>query len=442
VTAPFTPREFLSWGRVLRAGHEIATPSFRDELPGLITRADPGSLLPVGLGRSYGDSGLNPDGRLIDMTRLDRLISLDATAGKVRAEAGLSLGRLLGTVVPQGWFTATTPGTRFVTLGGMIANDVHGKNHHRAGSLGCSVTGMDLLRSDGHLRTLSPSRDSELFAATIGGLGLTGVMTTVDLDLVPIRSAYLDVERIAFGHVRDYFKLAAESADNHEHTVSWIDCSSGGASLGRGIFQRARWLEDGDLTPHASRGALSMPIDAPGFTLNGLSVRMFNSLYFQLQKSGADHTRMHYGSFFYPLDAIGQWNRLYGRRGFYQYQCVIPPVAAGMAVEELLRQIAKSGASSFLSVLKTLGPKPSPGLLSFPREGATLALDFANKGPSTLALLARLDDIVREAQGRLYPAKDGRIPAVMFRASYPHWQRFAAQVDPGFSSSFWRRVAA
>ena len=437
----FSPNaEFLSWGRVERASQEVAAPHFRDELKALLTEPGDRSLLAVGRGRSYGESCLNGGQRLIDMTRLDRLIAVDPVKGVVQAEAGLALGDLLRHIVPRGWFTTTTPGTRHATLGGLVANDVHGKNHHRSGSFGRGIRKLGLLRSDRGQLDLAAGQGDELFAATIGGLGLTGVITSVELELAPIRSAYLDVERIAFGHLRDFFRLAAESADSHEHTVAWIDCAAGGSDLGRGIFQRANWLEDGDLAPHSDSG-LTVPFETPAVLLNAVTVRAFNGLYYRLQKSGSARQRMHYAPFFYPLDKVDHWNRLYGRSGFYQYQCVVPPSAAEAATEELLREIAGSGAASVLSVLKTLGAARSPGLLSFAREGATLALDVANRGPATLALLGRLDAIVRQAGGRLYPAKDGRMPADMFRAGYPEWTSFAQHVDPRFSSNFWRRVA-
>lgn len=431
--------QFLSWGRVERVTQEVAAPAFRDELPALLAASGGRSLLAVGHGRSYGDSCLNGGQRLIDMTRLDRLIALDSTRGIVQTEAGIALGDLLRHIVPKGWFTTTAPGTRHATLGGLLANDVHGKNHHRAGSFGRGVRRLGLLRSDLGQIDLAPD-ESGLFAATIGGLGLTGIVTSVELELAPIRSAWLDVERIAFGHIRDFFRLAAESAGSHEHTVAWIDCTAKGSDLGRGIFQRANWLDDGALVPHGE-SALSVPFEAPSVLLNSVVIRAFNGLYWRLQKSGRARQRMHYAPFFFPLDKVSHWNRLYGRPGFYQYQCLVPPSGAEAAVEELMREIAASGAASALSVLKTLGPSRSPGMLSFAREGATLALDFANRGAPTLALLGRLDDIVRQAGGRLYPAKDGRMPAEMFRSGYPEWSSFAAHVDPLFSSNFWRRVA-
>jgi FAD/FMN-containing dehydrogenase len=430
-----------SWGHLSRVEHEVARPGFRDELPGLIVAGGRARTLAVGLGRSYGDTCLNAGGKLIDMARLDRMIALDSKGGLVRAEAGLPIDDLLRVIVPKGWFLPTTPGTRFVTLGGAVANDVHGKNHHTAGSFGCSVQAVELLRSDRPPIEIGPDDGDPLFRATVGGLGLTGVISTVTFKMSPIRSSFLAVERLPFGNVKDFFTLDAESRQAFEHTVAWVDCASTNAKLGRGIFQRARWCDDLDLRAHENRPALSVPVDMPGFLLAGRLVRYFNAIYYRLQKWGAARRRIHYAPFFYPLDSIRNWNRLYGAHGFYQYQCVIPMETAREAIKELLLLVARSGMGSTLAVLKTLGCIPSRGMLSFPREGTTLALDFANRGSATLGLLGRLDAIVHQAGGRLYPAKDGRMPAKMFTSGFPQWREFAAHVDPRLSSDFWRRVS-
>jgi len=419
----------------------VCKPQFADELPACLTpEGTDGKLLPVGLRRSYGDTTLNAGHELVDMTALDRFIRFDVDKGMLHAEAGLSIDKLLQVIVPKGWFLPTTPGTRFVTLGGAVANDVHGKNHHRMGSVGCSVREIGLLRSDGTRHRLRPG--DPLFAATIGGLGLTGIITDVMLDLAPIHSAWMEVERIGFRNIPEFFRIAAESTDEFEHTVAWIDCASTGSALGRGVFQRANWATDGRLEAHASKAGPTMPFDLPRGTLNRYSIRMFNALYYRLQLRGPRRRLEHYGPVFYPLDSIRQWNRMYGKAGLYQYQCAIPPDAAEPAVTELVKIIAESGAGSFLAVLKTFGPRQSPGLLSFPLPGATLALDFANAGESTLRLLAKLDEIVFKSGGRLYPAKDGRMPAHMFRAGYGRWTELRALKDPAISSDFWRRVAA
>jgi FAD/FMN-containing dehydrogenase len=433
----------LSWGRVHAGRHLTARPRFADELPGLLAGAGARGLtaLAHGLGRSYGDSALNPDGLLIRTEGLDRLIAFDPVTGILRAEAGASLREILQLTVPHGWFFATTPGTLFVTLGGAVANDVHGKNHHSAGSFGCAVRRVGLVRSDRGLIEVSADEEAELFAATIGGLGLTGLIAWVEVALVPIASSLVDQETIPFGGLEGFFDIAAASQDSFEHEVAWIDCTARGRALGRGAFTRANWAPSGGLQAHGRATPLIVPIDAPAAAINPLTLKAFNTAYFAWQSLGAGRSRVLYAKSFYPLDAIRQWNRIYGRRGFYQYQCVTPPDVSRAAVREMLEVISRSGQGSFLVVLKTLGQRRSPGLLSFPAPGATLAIDFANHGQPTLDLMARLDAIVRDAGGRLYPAKDGRMPAAMFQAGYPEWRRFAKSIDPALSSAFWRRVS-
>jgi len=419
----------------------VARPSFRDEIDLLIasgTTRTPNGLLASGLRRSYGDSCLNDDGAMLDMTALDRFVSFDRTTGVLVAEAGVSLADVLKLVIPAGYFLPVTPGTKFVTLGGAVANDVHGKNHHRAGTIGRWLRQLHLVRSDGIEHVIDREDKTGLFAATVGGLGLTGVITRVALELMPIASASMDVQTMPFGSLPEFFALAAESEATHDYTVAWVDCLAKGSKLGRGIFTRARHSSDGELRVHARVGP-TIPVDAPGFLLNRLSLSVFNELYYHFA-GRPRHATVSYDPFFYPLDAVGDWNRLYGRRGFYQYQSVVPPAGAEAATKEMLRTIAKAGQGSFLAVMKTLGDVPSPGLLSFPKKGVTLALDFANRGPLTLSLLDKLDAIVREAGGRLYPAKDGRLPPAMFQAGYPALDQFKKHVDPGMSSTFWRRM--
>jgi L-gulonolactone oxidase len=429
-----------SWGRVTKATHLVARPSFRDQLPGLLNgRPADLSVLAIGLGRSYGESGLNADGALIGTAGVDRLIDFDASTGILHAEAGVSLAQVLEFAVPRGFFLPVTPGTKFVTLAGAVANDVHGKNHHRAGTFGRHVRGIGLLRSDGSRHWLTPEDASGLFAATVGGLGLTGLITDVAVALRPIKASRLDAEMIPFGHVREFFGLTRDSLADREYTVAWIDCLKGGDALGRGIFTRADHASGGPLSVEPSAGP-RMPLDLPGFALNRLSIAAFNWLYFHKLRLSAGRTSMSYNGFFYPLDGIADWNRMYGGRGFYQYQSVVPPTAAEEATVEMLKQIGRAGQGSFLVVLKTFGALVSPGMLSFPIEGTTLALDFPNKGASTLALLDRLDAVVKEAGGRLYPAKDGRLPATMFRQGHRRLAEFTGHVDPAFSSSFWRRM--
>lgn len=437
----------LSWGRVLRARHRIARPSSPEAAEEALARRGGLSVLAFGLGRSYGDSCLNPDGLLIETRGLDRLLAFDPKRGILRAEAGVSLADLLATVVgrpaPDGgvWCLPVSPGTRFVTLGGAVANDVHGKNHGVAGSFGRHVRALTLLRSDRGRVECTPEHNGELFRATIGGLGLTGLILEVTLQLERLEGLLLEVEEIRFEDLDGFYRLAEESA-GWTYTVAWVDCLARGRNLGRGIFSRARHLPGG--AEHVERPGpprLSVPVTPPLSPLGRATLTAFNTLIWQRLGSAGRRVRtVPWHRFLYPLDSIGAWNRLYGPRGFWQYQCVVPPPEAPRAVARLLETIAHSGQGSFLAVLKTMGPLPSPGLLSFPMEGTTLALDFPNRGSPTLELLARLDRIVLEAGGRLYAAKDGRMPAHLFRAGYPNWRAFAELVDPAFSSAFWRRV--
>jgi L-gulonolactone oxidase len=429
--------DHLSWGRVIRSTHKVWSPVFRDQLSTAALAKLPAPFLAYGLGRSYGDTCLNPDQTLIDFHRLDRIISADWESGVVRADAGLSLDKLLQIAVPKGWFLPVTPGTKYVTLGGAVANDVHGKDHHKSGSFGHHVSALGLLRSDQTgMQTVKPTDD--LFACTVGGLGLSGLISWVELQLKPIKSAYLDVEDLRFADLVGYFDLV-EKSKNYDYTVSWLDCTSAGTRAGRGIFSRANFSDDGGLTVHKTEQKLAMPFDMPSLLLNKWSVSAFNSLYYGLNARRTP-SRRHYDGFFYPLDAIADWNKMYGACGFYQYQCVIPLAESHAGVSSLLDRIQQSGAGSFLTVLKTFGDKPSLGKLSFPGPGVTLALDFANRGKETLALLADLDRITMEFGGRNYAAKDGRLSGELFRAQYPSWPDVEMARDPKIMSAFWARV--
>lgn len=432
-----------SWGKIGRPlQYRLDAAHDRDMIAGIErARSDGLSLLGVGLGRSYGDSGQNHGQAIIRTPKLDRVLAFDAENGVLRAQAGLSLSDAINLILPFGWFLPTTPGSKFVTIGGAVANDVHGKNHYSAGTFGSSVTALGLMRSDVGLIEVSPLVEPELFAATIGGLGLTGLILWVEVKLAKIGSAFLDEETCAFENLDGYFALAEESAGRFEHTVSWIDCSTKGTKLGRGLFTRGNWCSDGRYEGHSDRPRLTLPFDAPNWGMNPLTLRLFNAAWFGGGKLKQSSRTTHYATSFYPLDAIGKWNRLYGSRGFYQYQCVVPTDGSRDTIGALLSLIAASGQGSFLAVLKTFGHKVSPGLLSFPMPGVTLALDFPNCGDASLALFKRLDVIVAESCGRLYPAKDARMSPSMFRQGYQHTlNQFIGQCDPALSSSFWRRV--
>lgn len=430
------PDQFQSWGRYPRAKQTVLTRDWRtDPLP-----QENLSMLPRGLGRSYGDSCLN-DGNLLISTRgMNRLMRFEPASGILRCEAGVTFDEILRFAVPRGWFPPVTPGTRIVTVGGAVANDVHGKNHHVAGSFGNFVRQFELLRSDGSRRICSLETEPGLFRATIGGLGLTGMIDWVEVQLHPIRNRWIDVETIRMNGLDDFFALSKESEERYEYLVAWVDTVG---KIGRGLFMRGNHnrtihpLETGD----PPRPLLAIPADLPEFALSRMTIGLFNALYFRKQWRREARSTVDYLPFFYPLDMLLDWNRLYGASGLLQWQCLVPYEGGPEAVREILGHVNRSGQASFLTVLKTMGNRPSVGMLSFPRPGITLALDFPRRG-AVEPLLQRLDEIVVAAGGRLYPAKDARMSPAHFRRFYPQWEEFSKYVDPKFSSSFWRRVTA
>lgn len=430
-----------SWGRYPgfpQTGHRI---QWRAEVPGELARiaAEYGSSLPFGNGRSYGDSCLAATDQVLYMRSLDRFISADWQTGVIRAEAGTTLDEVLRLAIPRGWFLSVTPGTKFATLGGAVANDVHGKNHHMRGSFGCHVRRLGLSRSDrGHLE-VAPGDADGLFASTIGGLGLTGTIDWVELQLMPISSSLVEVVNIRFDSLAEFLTLARELDGQHEYSVAWIDCSARGASAGRGIYMVGDHAPEGELA-YDDKRKLSIPLVPPVSAINSVSLRLFNHFYYNAAKAGRRSKRMCYEPYFYPLDRILHWNRIYGPKGFQQYQCVIPESAAGAAIGDMLDSIAAAHSGSFLAVLKRFGDLASPGLLSFPMPGVTLALDFPEHGDATAKLFANLDALVRGAGGRIYPAKDAHMGGEFFRASYPKWRQLEALRDPALCSRFWKRV--
>ncbi len=431
-------REYLSWGRYPRPQNQrtLAIRSLSEPLP---ISGPLHTVLPYGLGRSYGDSCLNDENSVIPMAHFDNFIAFDSSNGIVCAEAGTSLATILETFVPRGWFLPVSPGTKFVTLGGAVANDIHGKNHHVAGTFGRHVRRFELLRSTGERIVCSPRENKELFSATIAGLGLTGLITWIEIQLIPIRSPYLNTLTTKFRNLDEFFDISKESDSLFEYSVSWVDCTSEGPNLGRGLFMAGNFSERTKPGNRSNR-SLPFPCEAPGWLLNSLFMRSFNTLYYNKQRSRVVEGLTHYEPFFYPLDAILNWNRMYGRRGFFQYQLVVPFEQDRSIIKEIFTRITRSKRASFLAVLKTFGDIQSPGMLSFPRKGVTLALDFPNEGTPTLELMNELDAIVFAAGGALYAAKDARMSPEAFVASYPRLQEFVQHIDPAFSSSFWRRV--
>lgn len=428
-----------SWGRVPRTQEEARPLAFAtDALP---LPRDGRTSLAHGLGRSYGDSCLNDGGVLLETPRMDHVLGFDEATGLLRVEAGVSLKEILRLFVPRGWFLPVTPGTKLVTVGGAIANDVHGKNHHVAGTFGRHVTRFELARSDGTRMICSPTENAEWFRATIGGLGLTGLVTWAEIRLQRIASPWIEAENIRMASLEDFFALSRASARTHDYTVAWIDSTAKGKALGRGHFTQGNFAK---ASPREARfpkdERIPVPVDMPEMAMGPLPVRAFNALYARKQLRARKSGLMHWDPFFYPLDAIAHWNRGFGKRGVFQYQCVLPFEDGHEALVEMMELSARARQASFLTVLKTFGDLPSPGLLSFPKPGVTLAIDYPNRGPRTLALLDELDAITRRAGGRVYPAKDARMSAASFQAYYPQWSELEKYRDPAFSSSFWRRV--
>jgi FAD/FMN-containing dehydrogenase len=433
-------KNYQSWGRYPKVEDSVAEPIYwQGEVPDLSKFDRP--VLAYGYGRSYGDSCQNNGGILLDTRGLSRFLAFDEVNGILRCEAGVSIAEVLEVIVPRGWFVPVTPGTKYVSIGGAIANDVHGKNHHSAGTFGRYVTQFELLRSSGERLICSPTQNAELFRATIGGLGLTGLILWAEFSLKKINNPFIAMERIKFGSLDEYFALNTESANNYEYTVSWLDCLTGGKHMGRGHYFRGDHATAEQGEGHTAHKKLQIPIpfDIPSFLLNTVTVRMFNEAVYQSQLPKKISAIEHYDPFFYPLDTFNNWNRCYGTQGFLQYQFAVPQEDA---FKEVLGVIRKAGAGSFLTVFKEFGAIESPGMLSFPRPGITLAMDFPYRGESTLKFLDKLDNIVRVNGGSVYPAKDGRMSAENFQAFFPNWSEFAKYIDPKFSSSFWRRVTS
>jgi FAD/FMN-containing dehydrogenase len=398
---------------------------------------DAPSFLAYAQGRSYGDVCLNENGILLDTHHLDHFIEYDKEKGILRCEAGVTFENILQLIIPHNWFLPVTPGTKYISVGGAIANDVHGKNHHKAGTFGRYILKFELLRSNGDRLICSPTENTDLFNATIGGLGLTGLINWVEFSLKKIPGSDIEQETLRFNNLKEFYQLSDESDKDWEYTVAWIDCLATGDELGRGLFIRGNHCE-AKKKHKFKTSKLSIPFDAPGFLLNKVTVNAFNNLYFK--RPIKQYTKVDYDPFFYPLDAIAHWNKLYGKRGFMQYQCVIPTKHRETAMHEMLSLISKSGQASFLSVLKEFGDIKSPGLLSFPRPGITLALDFPNRGEKTLDLLNELDVITLKYKGSVYPAKDARMSPSAFAQYFPRWKEFKKYIDPHFSSNFRRRV--
>ncbi len=435
---PSGPPPFESWGRYPSFPAELKHLHWQTDFPRAMDGAHHGALA-VGMGRSYGDVCLLKDGMLLETTGMNRLLAFDPVTGLLAAEAGITLAQILDFAVPRGYFLPVSPGTKYVTLGGAIANDIHGKNHHHAGTFGCHVTQFDLVRSDGRRLRCTPELNSDYFSATIGGMGLTGLITWAQIRLKPIVSRVIDYVGTQFHGIDEFLDLTRQS-ESVEYTVSWVDVTSTGKNFCRGIFMQGDHARTpGPLKP-SGKPKLSFPFELPGMALNSVTVGAFNSLFFKKQMKKQVTMQQDYEPFFYPLDKVLHWNRMYGKGGLLQFQYVIPWAHAKEGTIAILQEVARSGLASFLAVLKAFGDVPSPGAMSFPKPGITLALDFPIKHDKSFLLFDKLAEMTREFGGRLYPAKDARMTAAQFRAFYPQWERFAVYKDPALTSGFWERV--
>ena len=413
--------EYTGWGRVLAAKGDLARPERQSTLESALadTRAPA-----IGMRRSYGDACLNDGGKAIDMTRLDRVIAFNPETGEVHVEAGCQIGSLLKSFAPKGWLPPVMPGTGFATIGGGIAMDVHGKNHHHAGSFGCHVTELTLMTSEGP-KVVTPESNEALFKATVGGLGQTGPILSAKFQMLKAKG---DVMVVTERRIDDWDEhIALLDASDATYSVGWIDATARGASLGRGILEEAE--TGGGLVKAAQRGK-KIPFNAPGFALSPPVVKAFNAAYWRRVPSAGRTVVKPIDDFFFPLDKIHDWNRLYGKRGFHQFQCVVP-LASVDALRGMLEQVAFSGLASPLAVLKRLGPERA-GYMSFPMEGYTLAVDFPNTS-GVEKLVDRLEEMTKVAGGRIYLAKDSLSSAQTVRQMYPEhgdWLKVVETADP------------
>ncbi len=404
------------WGRYPVI--DAAGPSFETVDQAARLLAKPGHWIPHGLGKSYGDSALN---RQVIMTRrFNKLLEFDPHNGVVTCESGVTLADLIDTFLPKGWFLKVSPGTKLITVGGAIASDVHGKNHHTAGCFSASVLALELMLPDGSRLICSPDENRDLFLATCGGMGLTGLILTAKLQLKPVNSAYIEERVIRCRNLAEAFEQF-EAHQKTTYSVAWVDCLATDENIGRSVLMVGEHADDGRLELPAPRPS-SIPIECPSFLLNRYSVALFNHLYFSTHPSHLHPQAKSIDAFFFPLDRIADWNRMYGSRGFTQYQFVLPMASSYSGLSAILERIAESGIGSFLAVLKQLGAE-NQNLLSFPMEGYTLALDFKIQY-RLFPLLDELDRMVVAHGGRLYLTKDVRMQKQTFRQGYPRWEAF------------------
>ena len=428
---------FMSWGMYPKTNNTVFKFDKEKTLKHIINEYD--ELIPCGNGRSYGDSALSSN--IINVKPRDYFIDFDKENGLLHIQAGVLLSEILEIYVPKGWFFKITPGTKFITVGGAIASDVHGKNHHVEGCFSECIQEFEIMLADGEVVTCSKETTPELFKATCGGMGLTGVILNARIYLKKINSQYISQTTIKTKNLKETFD-AFENYSNKPYSVAWIDCLAKGSEIGKCLLMVGDFRDDGKLD-YKKKNKLSIPFNFPRFVLNNWSVRAFNLLYYGKAKEGVSKQRVDIDTFFYQLDSIGHWNRIYGKDGFTQYQFILPKELSYIGLEEILTVISNSGKGSFLTVLKLYG-KANDNWLSFPMEGYSLALDFKiEKG--LFNLLDKLDEIVVKYKGRIYLTKDVRVSKEIFEKGYPQIEKFRKyrkekKMDSKFQSYQSKRV--
>ncbi|HEY6417459.1 MAG TPA: FAD-binding oxidoreductase [Candidatus Binataceae bacterium] len=450
--APAARRMVLSgWGHYPNIESEVSRPEKIAELQAVVAgTSSTSTLIARGAGRAYGDAALNADSRVVDVQRLDRMLSFDPDRAVLRCEAGVTISEIIDVFLPRGFFPFVAPGTRYVTIGGSIAADVHGKSHHRDSSLASHLLGFDLLLASGEVRRCSREENAELFWATVGGMGLTGVILELDLRLRRVESAWLDGSLVRAANIDEAIEAFERTDREYGNSVAWIDCASRRGALGRSVLNVGNFAARDALPRHLAQEPFRVapsisplvPFNLPDFTLSALTVRAFNAVIYATHRATDGRAFFDYQSFFFPLDSIRNWYRIYGKRGFVQYQCVWPTAESRAGLVEILEATTRSRRGSFLAVLKKFGAQE--GMLSFPMPGYTLALDFP-VSDGLFEFLDGLDEMVLRRGGRVYLAKDARLKPAAFRAMYPNfgrWQAAKAAADPNnlFSSSLSRRL--
>ena len=445
------PAHIEGWGRFRSGVAYIAHPELERHFSEILSEYGSEHLLAIGDRRSYGDACLNTDNIAIASERFDHAIEFDTQNGVITCEAGITIQSIAETILPKGWFLPVTPGTKYPTLGGCFAADVHGKNHHHAGSFSKHVRWIDLMVASGEIVRCSADKNSEVFKATAGGMGLTGFILRMSLQLIPVESAYIYTRHISASDLASLMQILIDKDNDWQYTVAWVDCSGAGEMSGRGVVNIGRHAMPEELSirhqvsPYRVpyRSTIRVPIITPISIVNRLSSRIFNEIVFSRDAMSGDAPRVvSYDKYFYPLDSIRCWNRLYGRRGFLQYQFVIPFEGGKQCLQEILKRCNRSSFKPALAVLKRFGEESE--LLSFPKRGWTFALDFGYK-PGLLAFLENLDELILDYSGRIYLAKDARMKADTFLKMYPdlqEWQNIKYKLDPRgiFSSDLSRRL--